>query len=236
MTLGANPLLSYFTHIDISIPYMDTKGDCVDTTGYKLPSWIPFVNDWYAGPISNPLNCLKHNWNKLHQTQHLVHIYTQLLEQGNRVVVMGYYRDCSWSFGNWQPKANFWSGPAAGNNCKGEKRPMSKENKTTVTQWEQATAVGNELNNLIHGAVKEAKEKAKKMWPDTNRDDNLVYTQPNESEWEDHQPSSGNSWILLRDTWIHPNKAGAANLATTVEKAMCQHFDHWCGDSEWDRQ
>ena len=80
-----------------------------------------------------------------------------------------------------------------------------------------------------------AKERAKKLWPDTNRDDNLVYTQPDNGEWEDHQPKSDQgSWVLLNDTWIHPNKAGAGNLATTVTDAMCSHFGHWCGeDTEW---
>jgi hypothetical protein len=84
--------------------------------------------------------------------------------------------------------------------------------------------------------VTKAQEQAKDRWPDTKRDDNLVFTTPNEAEWEQHQPRSGNgSWIFLNDTWIHPSKAGAGNLATTVEKAMCQHFDHWCGDTEWNK-
>jgi hypothetical protein len=233
MTLGANPLLSYFTNIDISIPFMDTDGPCVPSTGYPVPGY--FYNTWYSGPIENAIGCAKSEWNKLHQTQHLVHIYKTLLEQNDRVVVMGYYRDCSWSFGNWQPKANPILGPASGNACKSQKREISKNDSKEISQWDQAIAVGSELNNLIHAAVDKAKEEAKKEWPDTDRADDLVYTQPNETEWEEHQPKSPKgSWVFLRDTWIHPSKAGAANLADTVTKAMCTHFDHWCGpDTSW---
>ncbi|HTT94890.1 MAG TPA: hypothetical protein VMF55_09465 [Solirubrobacterales bacterium] len=233
MTLGANPLLAYYTNIDISIPFMDVEGPCVDSTGYKAGIWG--FRSWYAGPVQNQVDCLKEHWNKLHQTQHLVHIYTQLLEQNDRVVVMGYYRACSWSFGNWQPKANPFKGPASGNDCKGERRPTSRDDSAKVSQWDQAVAVGAELNNLIHDAVMKAKEHARKAWPETNRDDDIVYTQPDEAEWEDHQPTSAHTWVLLRDTWIHPNKAGAGNLADTVTKAMCRHFDHWCGHTEWTR-
>ncbi len=233
MTLGANPLLSYFTNIDISIPFTDVEGPCVDSTGYKAGIWG--FRSWYAGPIDNAVNCLRNQWNKIRQTQHLVRIYTQLLEQNDRVVVLGYYRDCSWSFGNWQPKANPNGGPASGNSCKSQTREISRSDSREVSQWDQATAVGSELNNLIQDAVIKAKERAKKLWPYTNRDDNLVYTQPDNGEWEDHQPKSDQgSWVLLNDTWIHPNKAGAGNLATTVTDAMCSHFGHWCGeDTEW---
>lgn len=232
MTLGANPLLSYFTKININIPGYNVQGRCVNST-FRLEtswSWLALgpVPRNYSGPISNALDCLKSEWNKTHQTQHLVHIYTTLLENNDRVTVMGYYRDCSWSFGNWQPNANPFKGPASGNDCKGEKRAISKNDPKEVSQWEQATAVGSELNNLIHGAVDQARADAEKRWPGTDRADNLVYTQPSEAEWEAHQPTSRESWVFKNDTWIHPNKAGDANLADTMTKAMCEHFGRWC--------
>jgi hypothetical protein len=235
MTVGANPLLSYFTSIKFAWS-KKANGPCVDETGQPEASgWFFQTVDMYSGPISKAVDCLKQHWNKIDQTQHLVNIYTKLLSQNDRVVVMGYYRDCSWSFGNWQPQINLIAGPARGYDCKSEKREVSTKDSRIVTQWDQATAVGAELNNLIQDAVMKAKEQAKERWPDTNRDDNLVYTQPDNAEWEQHQPKSDKgSWILLNDTWIHPNKAGAGNLATTVEEAMCSHFDHWCGgDHEW---
>jgi hypothetical protein len=233
MTVGANPLLASFTNVE-SFTATQTTGDCVDSTGKKEGIWG--FRSWYSGPISNATDCLKNLWNKVDQTKHLVNIYTKLLSQNDRVVVMGYYRDCSWSFGNWQPETNLFVGPSKGNSCKSQEREVSRNDSRTVTQWDQAVAVGKELNNLIQDAVEKAKAQARSQWPDTNRDDNLVFTTPDQNEWEQHQPkSSFGSWILLNDTWIHPNKDGAGNLATTVEDAMCQHFDHWCGNSEWNR-
>jgi hypothetical protein len=231
MTLGANPLLSYFTKIKINIPGYNVEGKCVDST-YKIErefKWYLLGDKvgTYSGPISRAVDCLKNEWEKTHQTQHLVHVYTTLLEQNDRVVVMGYYRDCSWSFGNWQPNANPFSGPASGKDCKGQTREISKDDSKEVSQWDQATAVGSELNNLIHGAVDKAKAEAEKRWGSAVAN-NLVYTQPNEAEWENHQPTSGDSWIFKNDTWIHPSKAGDSNLADTMTKAMCEHFDRWC--------
>ena len=50
------------------------------------------------------------------------------------------------------------------------------------------------------------------------------------AKWALHQPlSTLGSWILTRDTWIHPNTAGATQLANTVVSAMCSSFGHWCG-------
>jgi hypothetical protein len=36
------------------------------------------------------------------------------------VLVLGYYRDCLWSFGNWQPAASLTGGPAKGNSCQSQ--------------------------------------------------------------------------------------------------------------------
>ncbi len=133
--------------------------------------------------------------------------------------------DCSWSFGNWQPNANFYSGPASVKDCKSQKREISKNDSKEVSQWDQAIAVGSELNNLIH--VDKAKAEADKRWGPKVADD-LVYTQADEAEWEKHQPTSSDSWIFKNDTWVHPSKAGDDNLADTMTAAMCQHFDRWC--------
>jgi hypothetical protein len=232
MTLGANPLLAYFTYIDLGfLGVFNTKGKCVGSTSDR-EGWL--LRKYST--IEKPINCLREKWNEEDQTQHLVNIYTKLLEQNDRVVVMGYYRDCSWSFGDWQYQVEYLP-PSFGKDCKAQKREINPRNDNEISQWDQAIAVGKELNNKIQDAVMQAKEEAKKRWPDTNRDDNIVFTTPDEAEWEQHQPTSASSWIFRNDTWIHPSKAGAANLADTVEKAMCQHFDHWCGDShEWNKQ
>jgi hypothetical protein len=229
MTLGANPLLSYFTYIDLGFfGAFNTEGKCVGSTA-KREGWL--LRKYST--IDKPINCLREKWNEEDQTKHLVNIYTKLLEQNDRVVVMGYYRDCSWSFGDWQYQVSYLP-PSVGKDCKAQKREISPSNDNEISQWDQAIAVGKELNNKIQDAVMMAKEEAKKRWPDTNRDDNIVFTTPDEAEWEQHQPTSSSSWIFRNDTWIHPSRAGAGNLADTIEKAMCQHFDHWCGgDHEW---
>jgi hypothetical protein len=230
MTLGANPLLSDFTNVDyFQLPI--AEGECVPSTGH----WDRSTRRWYAGPLANPLRCLRSEWDDLHQTEHLVHVYEALLEQGDRVVVLGYYRGCSWSFGNWQPSASLLHGPAFGHSCKREQRPISKTDPTKVSQWEQAVAIGSELDNLIEQAVETARHEAREKWPNTNRAANIVFTVPDTAAWEAHQPHSPEgSWVFLNDTWIHPSKAGATDLAQTVAAAMCASFGHWCGtDQGW---
>jgi hypothetical protein len=92
-----------------------------------------------------------------------------------------------------------------------------------------AVAVGNDVNSRIHAAVVQAQDWAKRQWPGTNRYADLAWTAPDGTAWAQHQPlSSAGSWIFLNDTWIHPNKAGAGQLAQTVTKAMCSAFGHWC--------
>jgi hypothetical protein len=226
MTLGANPLLSYFTDIKVA-GYPVAEGKCVKSTGYDT-GW--FFSKWYAGPISNPLKCLTEQWAQLNQTEHLVRIYETLLGQGDRVVVLGYYRGCAWSFGNWQPNGNVLRGPSAGNNCKDERRPTSPAEPREISQWEQAVAVGNELNKLLGEAVEKARASARTRWPGTNRANNIVFTKPDPGLWEGHQPKSATgSWVFLNDTWIHPSQAGATNLAQTVAAATCSAYQHWCG-------
>ena len=63
-----------------------------------------------------------------------------------------------------------------------------------------------------------------------------MFTKPDAQQWENHQAKSGQgSWVLLRNG-IDPNKDGAANLAQTVQRAMCGLIGlHWCGpDQGWE--
>jgi Glycine rich protein len=223
MTLGANPLLSDFTNITLAGATI-ADGPCASSTGYKSGG------TWYAGPISAPVDCVNRQWDKIDQTQHLVNVYEGLLRQDDRVLVLGYYQGCPWSFGNWQPAGNVLDGPAKGYSCLSLSRPVSKTDHTLITQWEQAVAVGNSVNTHIHDALLEAQDWAKKQWPGTNRYKDIAWTAPDQAEWALHQPlSTLGSWIFKRDTWIHPDQAGATQLANTVVSAMCSSFGHWCG-------
>ena len=225
MTLGANPLLSAFTDIKL-LGVSVEEGPCVSSTGYQPR----IFGKWYAGPITNPLNCLVREWNRLEQSRHLVSVYTNLLAQGNRVLVLGYYRGCSWSFGNWQVEGSVVEGPSDGNKCKDETREESPEDSNKISQWDQAVAVSTVLNKMVAAAVAKAREDAKKRWPNTGRAHNIAFTMPDPVAWEAHQPKSPQgSWIFLNDTWIHPSQAGHTNLASTVAKAMCSAWGHWCG-------
>jgi hypothetical protein len=228
MTLGANPLLSYFTNIVFPvINRYDVVGECVGSTGYDEGG---FFSKTYSGPISNAVGCLDRKWDRLHQTRHLVNVYKTLLTQNDHILILGYYTACSWSFGNWQPRANIARGPAAGDSCHSQSRQVSPHDTARVTQWEQAIAVATRLNQRIHHAVIEAQDWAKTQWPGTTRYQDLAWTRPDEAAWAQHQPHSPlGSWILRNDTWIHPSKAGAAQLAHTVTSAMCADFRHWCG-------
>ncbi|MGO9055080.1 MAG: hypothetical protein ACLQID_24455 [Streptosporangiaceae bacterium] len=225
MTLGGNPLLAAFIRIAFA-GFPAVKGACVDSTGYSVGILFP---TWYSGPLSAPLGCLTRTWDQIRQTGHLVDIYKALLSQGDRVLVLGYYRSCPWSFGNWQ-SGSLTGGPASGASCQDQSRPISPEDPTTVTQWQQAGVVGAELNTLISNAVSEAQAWAKERWPNTTRYLDLRWTEPDPVQWALHQPlSTGGSWIQLNDTWIHPDQSGAAQLAGTVTAAMCADFQHWCG-------
>jgi hypothetical protein len=218
MTLGANPLLSYFTYINIK---GGPIGRCAGSTGYRENS------AWYSGPISSVISCMKRNWGILKQTEHLIHVYEELLSQNDRVLVLGYYRVCPWSFGNWQD-ASGASGPSSGTDCTKLSRMISPSDKSSVTQWQQATAVGDEVNDLIQEAVGHAQNWAKQRWPSQPRYKDLAWVMPDQIAWSHHQPTDPQSWIFRNDTWIHPSDLGAAQLAWTVTAAMCSDFQTWC--------
>ena len=228
MTLGANPLLSSYTNITFPVPFVsNVSGPCVASTGYSV-GW--FSPDWYAGPLSRTVGCLDRQWRDIHQTSHLVEIYKALLTQNDRVLVLGYYRDCPWSVRELAVAAANLTAPAKGNSCDSQKRPVGPQDPTVVTQWEQAVAVGNRLNEHIRKAVAEAQDWAKQEWPGTDRFKDIAWTAPDQAAWADHQPTSpADSWIFKNDTWIHPSQAGMTQLADTVTKAMCADFGRWCG-------
>lgn len=223
MTLGANPILSYFTNVKFPLTKYDITGQCVYSTGYEEHS------HWYSGPFSNVVDCLDRYWDRNHQTQHLEDIYRQLLRQHDRVVVLLYYEGCSWSFGNWQPFANVFAGPSSGNSCVSQHRRESPGSRVRVTQWEQAEVVAAAVNDRILDAIGNVQTWAEHEWPARGRED-LAIAMPDQIAWADHQPvASTDPWVILNDTWIHPNKAGAAQLARTVTETMCDSFHHWCG-------
>jgi hypothetical protein len=227
--LGANPLLATYLNIAFHIVFKsDVQGPCVDSTGYQVGK-TRFAT-WYSGPISRTIACAQREWTDLHQTEHLVNIYKALLSLNDRVLVLGYYLGCPWTFGNWQPSVNLFDGPAEGNSCSSQRRQVSPTDHAIVTQWDQAKALDNSLNHSIHDAVVQARDWAKNEWPGTNRYQDLAWTTPDQDAWAAHQPGSPNgSWIFLNDTWIHPNQDGHQQLAHSVTAAMCAHFGHWCG-------
>ena len=228
--LGVNPLLASYLNITFPLPFassFDVQGPCADSTGYDVGK---VFSTWYSGPISSTIACAQREWADIHQTEHLVSMYKALLSLNDRVLVLGYYLGCPWSFGNWQPSANLAKGPSAGNSCSSQHRQVSPTDHTTVTQWDQAVALDNSMNESIQDAVVQAQDWAKNEWPGTNRYQDLAWTTPDQNAWAMHQPGSPNgSWIFLNDTWIHPNQDGQAQLAHSVTAAMCSHFGHWCG-------
>jgi len=228
--LRANPLLASYLNITFPTPFtsaFDVNGPCADSTGYSVGWFFP---TWYSGSISSTVACGDREWADLQQTQHLVNIYKALLSLNDRVLVIGYYLGCPWSFGNWQPAADLPGGPALGHDCRSLHRRVSPSDDTVVTQWDQAVALDNSMNAKIHDAVIQAQDWAKSEWPGTNQYQDLAWTTPDETAWAMHQPGSkAGSWIFFNDTWIHPNQAGQTQLAHTATKAMCSHFGHWCG-------
>lgn len=164
MTLGANPLLSYFT--DIYSLVGGRRGECVDATFEQIGNFT------YSGPISRTLRCAGLAWAHLEQDRHLVDVYKALLQQNDRVIALGYYRVCPWSFGNWQPRINIARGPAKGHSCRAERYQVSPTDRSIMTQWDQSGAVIGWVNDRIQSAVLEAKAWALQHWPgsvDANR-------------------------------------------------------------------
>lgn len=225
MTLGANPILSSFLQIKLSLVPV-TNGACADST-----QWLGWTG-WWAYPTSKVVGCADQQWAQNQQTAHLESVYKTLLQNQNKVLVMQYYRTCPWSFGNWQPEGNVDKGPASGNSCPSQKQKVSECSncpvKGTTTQWDQAVAAQNAMNAKIAAAVGEVQQWAKNQ-PGIKASD-LQLAVPNQGAWEQHQAWHSDSWVFKNDTWIHPSKAGHAQLAKTVTSAMCSAFGQWCGE------
>jgi hypothetical protein len=102
----------------------------------------------------------------------------------------------------------------------------------STSQWAQAVAAQNAMNDNIAAAVGEVQQWAKAN--DINPA-NLQLATPDQSAWADHQAWDAQSWVFTNDTWIHPSAAGHAQLAKTVTAAMCAAFGQWCGSQPaWD--
>ena len=223
MTLGANPLLSYYLKVKgLGISLLN--GKCADSTvvgsfftGYKAAQ--------LNGGEFGVLKCFNDNWSSLDQTRHLVSIYKSLIQQGDHVLVVGYPPTCPWSFGNFQPEANLEDGPSKGHACTTQKYPeWHGPHGKDITQFEQAVALGDDANSKLQAAVAEAGKSA----PAGQKV--IAYAAPDKAAWEQHEPWSSDSWVFKNDTWVHPSVAGHRALARTVVGAMCADFQHWCGN------
>ncbi|MFN8126471.1 MAG: hypothetical protein U0R64_08205 [Candidatus Nanopelagicales bacterium] len=230
MTLGANPILASFLKIRLSGVNV-TNGACADST-----EWLGWTG-WWAYPVSHVVECADQQWTQNRQNDHLVNIYKTLLQNNNKVLAMGYYRACPWSFGVWQPNGNVANGPASGNSCPSQTEKVSSCSSCkvdgTTSQWDQAVGAQDAMNRKIESAVAQAQLWAKNA-PGVNPAD-LQFVLPDQSEWAKHQAWSDSSWIFKNDTWIHPSKAGHTQLAKTVTGKMCSAFAQWCGAKPaWD--
>ena len=230
MTLGANPILASFLKIRLSGVNV-TNGACADST-----EWLGWTG-WWAYPVSNVVDCADQQWAQNRQSDHLINIYKTLLKNNNKVLAMGYYRACPWSFGVWQPNGNVASGPAAGNSCPSQTEKVSRcsscKVEGTTSQWDQAVGAQDAMNRKIESAVAQAQLWARNE-PGISAS-NLQFATPDQSEWAKHQAWNSESWIFKNDTWIHPSKAGHAQLAKTVTAKMCSAFGQWCGaQPAWD--
>lgn len=223
MTLGANPILSTFLKIRLS-GINQVNGACADST-----MWLGWTG-WWAYPPSKAAKCAEQQWAQNQQTEHLMSVYQTLLKNNNKVLSMGYYRACPWSFGVWQPNGNVAKGPASGNSCPSQREKVSECSSCKVdgstSQWDQAVAAQNAMNDKIAAAVGSTQAWARGAGIDPA---NLQFVLPDQSEWAKHQAWDGDSWVFKNDTWIHPSKAGHTQLAKTVTAKVCQTWGQWCG-------
>ncbi|HVX21446.1 MAG TPA: hypothetical protein VHB02_08860 [Acidimicrobiales bacterium] len=210
MTLGGNPLLDDYLNIDLSgIPIKD--GTCANT--------VTFTST-LALAATAAVACGAEQWAAITQGPHLLDVYETLLRNGNHVLVMGYPEACPWSFGNWQPNGHLFDGPSSGNACSSETAYVITGGGARVSQWDQAVAVGNWLDDAIQQVVTQAGQA-------TGDGADIAYAAPSPT-WATHQHTDPTSWFYPNDTWIHPNTTGHQEMAATATAAMCQDFGHWC--------
>jgi hypothetical protein len=229
MTMGANPLLSYYLNISAARIIPISNGVCAKTTLVERP----LENEEWAAPLDadthkynkpGTLRCFDEHWASLEQGRHLVNVYKTLLQNGNHVLVVGYPAGCPWSFGDWQVVPNFVEGPAYGHPCTSRKAPVW-DGSGELSQFDQARALVNNANDKIQAAV----DRAASELPSTIPSDRIRFALPDQAEWARHQAWDGSPWFFKNDTWVHPNADGHKQLAATVVGAMCSFFHHWCG-------
>jgi hypothetical protein len=225
MTMGANPLLSYYLRISvIGLPIIQ-DGKCSGST--VIHTVHNRIHGFFAAPLDGKLHegkpgvlrCFDEQWAELRQAAHLRDVYETLIANGNHVLVVGYPAGCPWSFGDWQPDANFFDGPAKGHPCTDQKKRVW-DGTGEVSQWDQAKALTAQANSRIEDAVTSAAKTAPGK---------LRFVLPDQGAWAQHQAWNGSPWVFKNDTWVHPNAEGHKQLAATVIKAMCSFFGHWCG-------
>jgi hypothetical protein len=225
MTMGANPLLSYYLRISvIGLPII-TDGKCSGST--VIHAIHNRIHGFFAAPLDGRLHdgkpgvlrCFDAQWSELRQAAHLRDVYEALVANGNHVLVVGYPAGCPWSFGDWQPDANFFDGPAKGHPCTDQKKRVWA-GSGEVSQWDQAKALTAQANSDIEDVVASAARAAPGK---------IRFALPDQGAWAGHQAWNGAPWVFKHDTWVHPNAEGHKQLAATVIKAMCSFFGHWCG-------
>ncbi len=223
MTLGANPILGDFLKIRVA-GFSQVNGVCAEKA-----EWLGW-SGWWANPTSTLVDCARTQWKNNNQSEHLSNIYRQLLANNNKIMVLGYYANCPWSFGNWQPNGNVALGPASGNSCASQTQKIDAPGKPVISQLDHAVGVGNAMNEMIAAAVAGVQNTAA-------GGQNLQFVLPDQDKWLKHQASDPDSWIFKNDTWIHPSSAGHNQLAKTVIAGMCRDMGRWCGSTpSWDKQ
>lgn len=228
MTLGANPLLAAYIKISLGGYNVIDPGECADTTLIRhvvdnqiVTSAAP-LDGHLHGHFGGVLRCFDRLWSSLRQGTHLVNVYKTLIAHGNHVLALGYPITCPWTFGRWQPEPNPFDGPAKGYPCVDRRAPVWDGGGKTLSQWDQAVALGQDLNARIDAAVRSASSIL-------NAADRIQMAVPDLAAWSGHQAWSHAPWIFRNDTWVHPSVEGHKQLAETVLAAVCRHFRHWCG-------
>ncbi len=227
MTLGANPILADFLKIRV-VGFNKVHGVCADLATYT--NFIGWLSGWWANPTSTLVDCARTQWEANNQSEHLSNVYRTLLANNNKIMVLGYYASCPWSFGNWQPNANISEGPAEGNSCASQTEEIDAPGKPVISQLDHAVGVGAAMNEMIAAAVAGVQNTAA-------GGHNLQFVLPDQDKWLNHKASDPVSWIFKNDTWIHPSEAGHEQLAKTVIAGMCQDMGRWCGSPpSWNKQ
>jgi hypothetical protein len=97
MTLGANPLLSTYLDIHLALPSFTflkkeflRPGVCAKSTHVETKAAVLNADPAHASEGDGVGKCFYDQWQEIQQELHLLNIYKTLLQNGNRVVVVGY--------------------------------------------------------------------------------------------------------------------------------------------------